>query len=215
MKQNRIIRKIFYYQLFAYILSSLTRTVGGMIDGIIIGQCLGIDSIAAFGIISPLLIAFAIFGTVVSKGAMNQFTKLIGEGQIEMARGIFSLSLIITVGAAVLVMFCILIFSAKLAGILGASGHAVHLLPKARAYLIGIAIGLPAINAMHVLNNYMTIDNDINLPVIASAVLTIINIIFDLLVVFVIHGDTFEIGFATSISYYVAVIVLLLHFRKK
>ena len=30
-----------------------------------------------------------------------------------------------------------------------------------------------------------------------------------------IHGDTFEMGLATSISYYVALMVLMLHFRKK
>ena len=31
----------------------------------------------------------------------------------------------------------------------------------------------------------------------------------------VFHGDTFEMGLATSLSYYIALVVLLMHFRKK
>ena len=52
-----IIRNTFYIQLTAFILLSLSSSVGSMIDGVVIGQFLGVDSIAAFGIINPLMIA--------------------------------------------------------------------------------------------------------------------------------------------------------------
>ena len=42
-----------------------------------------------------------------------------------------------------------------------------------------------------------------------------LRIIMDLIVAFVIHGDTLEMGLATSMSYYAGLAVLLLHFRKK
>ena len=45
-----IIRNTFYIQLTAFILLSLSSSVGSMIDGVVIGQFLGVDSIAAFGI---------------------------------------------------------------------------------------------------------------------------------------------------------------------
>lgn len=57
-----IIRNTFYIQLTAFILLSLSSSVGSMIDGVVIGQFLGVDSIAAFGIINPLMIAFSIIG---------------------------------------------------------------------------------------------------------------------------------------------------------
>ena len=59
-----IIRNTFYIQLTAFILLSLSSSVGSMIDGVVIGQFLGVDSIAAFGIINPLMIAFSIIGAV-------------------------------------------------------------------------------------------------------------------------------------------------------
>lgn len=215
MIRSKIIRNTFYVQLVAYILSSLTRTIGGMIDGVIIGQFLGVDSMAAFGIISPLMVGFALTGSIVASGSRYRYTMLIGEGQIKKAQGIYTLSVIVSVGIAALLMLIIIPLAGPIASLLGASGNAADLLPKAKDYLIGIAIGLPAINGMHILNNYMAIDNDVQLPVIASMVLTATDIILDIIVAFVIHGDTFEMGLATSISYTMAVLVLLLHFRKK
>lgn len=215
IQESRIIRNAFYLQVVTYILSELTQMIGSLIDGVIIGRCLGVESMAAFGIISPLMVAFSLFGTIIATGSRNLFTRLIGEGRIKDAQGIFSLSLIFSIGPAACFMLFILLFSEQIAMALGASGSAAYLLSKASAYLIGISIGLPAINAMKILCNYLPIDNDRQLPINASVVLTATNVILDLLVAFALHRDIFEMGAATSISYYMAVAVLLLHFRKK
>ena len=214
-QKSRIIRNTFYVQLAAFIVSSLTSTIGSMVDGVIIGQCLGVDSMAAFGIVTPLLIVFSLAGTMVSSGARNRFTRFVGEGKLEEAQGVFSMSCVMSVGFATVLMFVMLVFATPIAAFLGATGNAASLLPKARNYLIGIAVGLPAMNAMKILTGYMPLDNDRNLPVISSIVLTAVDIALDLLVAFVLHGDTLEMGLATSLSYYCAVATLLLHFRKK
>ena len=86
---------------------------------------------------------------------------------------------------------------------------------KTRGYLLGIAIGLPAMNVVRVMNAFVTIDNGGNLSVISSVTLTVVDIVLDIVVAFVIHGDTFEMGLATSISYYAALLVLLTHFRRR
>lgn len=214
-KGTRILRKTFFAQLFAYVISSLACCVGTLVDGIIIGQCLGTDSIAAFGIISPLMIAFSLGGAVVSSGARNRFARLMGGGELRQAQAVFSLSCVLAVGIGTAMMLPCLAFAAPISRFLGASGNAAHLLEKAQAYLVGIAVGLPAMNAMRILSAFMPIDNDRNLPIIASVVLTVTDVIFDLLAAFVLHGDTFEMGLATSLSYYAACAALLLHFRKK
>lgn len=213
--ESKLIRNTFYAQLFAFILSSLTQTLGSLIDGVIIGRCLGVDSMAAFGLISPLMVTFSIFGTIVSKGARNRYTLLLGEGKLKEAQGVFSLAMILSIGSAVILMLLIFIFATPFTALLGASGNAAHLMHKAKDYLISISIGLPAINVMKILTSFLPIDNDRRLPVVSSVVLSVTDIIFDLAVAFVIHGDTFEMGMATTISYYIAVAVMLLHFRQK
>jgi len=157
---------------------------------------------------------FSVFGAIVATGSRTRFSKLVGAGKVKEAQSIFSLSCIVSVGLATLAMAVILPFASPLAALLGACDNAASLLPKATGYLIGISLGLPAMNAMKTLTGYMPIDSDRHLPVIASIVLTGTDIIFDLGVIFM-HGDTFEMGLATSLSYYMAVGVLLLHFRKK
>lgn len=215
MNNSRILRKTFYAQVFAFFISSLTQTIGSMVDGVIIGQCLGTDSIAAFGIINPLLTVFSVFGAVVATGSRAVFTKLIGAGKKKEAQSVFSLSCVLSVGLASVLMALNLLFSTPIARLLGASGNAAELLPKASGYLVGVAIGLPAMNAVKTLSGYMAIDNDRSLPIIASVVLTAVDIALDLFVAFVLHGDTFEMGLATSLSYYAAALVLLTHFLKK
>ena len=186
-----------------------------MVDGVVIGQFLGVDSTAAFGIINPLMIAFSIIGAVVSAGARNRFTKLLGAGKTEQARNVFSLACILSTGIAAALMLFLIIFSGPVTSALGASGNTADLLPQARNYLIGISFGLPAMNLVRVLNGFMALDNDRNLPVISSIFLTVSDILMDLAAVLFFHGGTLEMGVATSISYYVALAVLLTHFRKK
>lgn len=212
---NNIIRDSFYSLLFVFVISSLTTSIGSLIDGVIIGQCLGVDSVTAFGIISPLMFVFALIGSIVSSGSRNRFTRIMGEGKIEEARGVFSLACILSVGMALLLMLIMLCFSGPISEMLGARGNAANILPKAQAYLIGIAIGLPAMNAVRTISAYMTIDSDKKLTIISTVVMTIANILMDLFVAFVIHGDTLEMGITTSLGYYIAFVVLLLHFRKK
>ena len=210
-----IIRNTFYIQLLAFIMLSLSSSVGSMVDGIVIGQFLGVDSIAAFGIINPLMIAFSIIGAVVSAGARNRFTSLLGAGKTEQARQVFSLACALSTGFAAALMLFLLVFSGPVTSALGASRNTAGLLPLARDYLIGISFGLPAMNLVRVLNGFMPLDNDRNLPVISSIFLTVSDIVMDLAAVLFFHGNTLEMGIATSISYYVALAVLLTHFRKK
>ena len=210
-----IIRNTFYIQLTAFILLSLSSSVGSMIDGVVIGQFLGVDSIAAFGIINPLMIAFSIIGAVVVAGARNRFTRLLGAGKTEQAKKVFSLACTLSAGFASALMLFLIIFSGQVTSALGASGNNAELLPLARGYLIGISFGLPAMNLVRVLNGFMPLDNDRNLPVISSVALTVSDVVMDLAAVLIFHGGTFEMGVATSVSYYVALVVLLTHFRKK
>lgn len=212
---SRIIRNTFYASLFVYIVSNMAATVGSLVDGILIGQFMGLDSIAAFGLASPIAMVYVLFGAVIATGARQRFTRRIGCGDLDGAKGIFTLSVLLSVGLAVFLMIVILVFASQISVMLGAAGNAAYLFEKTRNYLIGVAVGLPAMNAMRILNAYMAIDNDRNMPIISSVVLTAADILLDLLVIFVLHGDTLEMGLATSVSYYIAVAVMLLHFRRK
>ena len=58
---------------------------------------------AAFGLVSPVVIIFALIGAVVALGP-QPLHQMIGSGDMEGARGIYTLSLILGVGVSALVM---------------------------------------------------------------------------------------------------------------
>ena len=214
-ERYHIMRETVNANLGAYILTSLTSSVGSLIDGVIIGRCLGVDAMAAFGLVSPAVIVFSLSGAIIAAGARSRFTMMIAGGDREGASGIFTLSMLTGVGLSVLLMILMLVFSTPVCALLGATGSAAGLMDKARGYLAGIAIGMPAMNAVRVMNAYLTIDNDGRLTVLSSAVLTATDIVLDCVVAFVTHGGTFEMGLATSISHFAALAVVMTHFRRK
>ncbi len=211
---HHIIRNTFNASSVAYIIASMTTTAGALIDGVIIGQFLGLESMAAFGLVSPVIIVFAVLGATIAAGARNRFTLLVGNGDLAGARGIFSLSMILGAGISILLMAVVFIFADPICRFLGAEGSAAGLLEKTRGYLLGLAIGLPAINASRVLYAYMSIDSDRQLTIISSLAMTVVDIVLDVLIA-VTGGDTFGMGLATSISHYVSLGVLMTHFRRK
>ena len=168
---------------------------------------------AAFGLVSPVVIIFALIGAVVALGP-QPLHQMIGSGDMEGARGIYTLSLILGVGVSALVMAVFFFFADPICIGLGASGSAAGLLGQARGYLLGLALGLPAMNASRVMQNYMAIDNDRQLTVISSLVLTLVDIVLDVLIA-ASGGSTFGMGLATSLSHYAALSVLLTHLRRK
>ena len=211
---NRIIRNTFTVTMITYVLSSLTSSLGSMIDGVVIGQFLGVDAMAAFGLASPVLIVFALVGAVLSSGARNRFTLMVGKGDMAGARGVFTLSMVLSVGISVALMLLTMVFATPLCILLGAQGSAAGLLDQTRGYLLGFSIGLPGMNASRVLYGYMAIDNDRQLTVISSLALTLVDIVLDVLIA-AAGGGTFGMGLATAVSHYVQMGVLLLHFRRK
>ncbi len=56
------------------------------------------------------MVTFAVIGAVLSSGARNRFTRLVGTGRIREAQGVFSLSMILSVGCAVLLMLLMLLY---------------------------------------------------------------------------------------------------------
>ena len=214
-ESNRIIRNTFFLSYFTTIVSSMTVSIGALVDGVLIGQCLGVDSISAFGLVSPVIIIFSLITAMVSTGGRNRLVRLVGSGELEKARGVFTLSMILSVGSALLIMVVVLLFRTPIAIMLGATGNAAYLLDRTQGYLLGFGIGLPAMNAASTLTSYMTVDNNRNLIMISSIVMTVSDILLHLIVVFVIHGDTFEMGLATSIGHFINLLILLTHFRRK
>ncbi len=71
VRKNDLIGKLFFTSLSVFFLSTLTSTLGSLVDGIVIGNTMNTNSIAAYGLVTPLSFAFALIGSVLNSGSQN------------------------------------------------------------------------------------------------------------------------------------------------
>ena len=216
MKSNDIIlRKTFLATAVCMILESLAQSVGEMIDGIVIGRGLGHEAMAAFGICTPVITVCSVFGMVLAIGARTIFSEHLGAGKVEAAQKTFSLPFYLTMLFSFLFAAVSIVFATPITRLMGARDNAAHLTEQASTYFLGLCFGFPAKNGIKYLSSFMSIDNDKKLPVVATTVMTVADIIMDILVLKVFNGSMLGFGLATSISYWIAFLILCTHFFKK
>lgn len=213
-KEGGIIRSLYRSTVVSIVISAVAAMFGMLIDGVIIGKFLGTDCMAAYGLVTPLFSIITAVSGVLAIGAQVSCAKQLGAGKADRARQIFSVCILATVIISLIAIVILLIFCRPLCTIMGAKKNAEELLPLAEAYLYGISPGILPVMLLFVFNSLMRLDGDANQVIAAVVIMTIFDIAGDLLVALVLHAGMAGMGISTAISYYAALFVLLLHFRK-
>ena len=80
-----MIKKLTKQMLLAQVLSVLTTSICMLVDSLVIGRCLGVGAVAAYGLSSPILLIIGGIGTILSAGVQASCSKSIGQGLIDEA----------------------------------------------------------------------------------------------------------------------------------
>ena len=214
-RKHSIVEEVFGKLLATYMLNTFTWAIGTLVDGAIIGHFLGLDSMAAYGLIWPLTLIYALTGSIISGGARSLYTRLVGQGKTDEANNAFSLACVMSLVLSCCMVLLTLVFLSPLAGLLGANGRNEFLRPLICQFLSGIIIGLPFDNGAKILSGFMGIDSDQRRVVIATIAMTITDIAGDLAVVLVFHGGMYMLGITTALGQVVFFSVLATHFLRK
>jgi len=209
-----MIRKLFQQTVASQIVSAMAVTLCLLIDSIMIGRFLGVDAMAAYGFTNPVLLAFAAFGALLSAGIQVVCSKAMGSGDEKKINRCFSLCIIIALVVSLIGVAVVLIFVNPLCRALGAE-EGTEVFRLTRRYLIGFVIGAPAFIGAQILVPFLQMAGQRVRLVIAVLSMTIADVIFDLLVVFVLKWDTLGMGLASTLSYYLAVGVGIVYFFQK
>ena len=214
-KKTNIISDLFRGSLLIMTLAFVTATIGMIVDGLVIGRFLGEKAMSASGLVSPVFLILCAIGGAFSAGAQNVCARHMTVGESRRANQAFTLTIVwILLISAVFMLFGFLLRTPIAYG-LGANGEEAELMDMTRDYLTGILIGVPAIMLALALAPFMELDNDRPAAVIAVVLMTVVNISMDLLNVKVFHGGMFGMAIATTTSYYLGLIPLLVHIFRK
>lgn len=214
-KNDRIIKELFTGSLWVMIMAFVTTTIGMFVDGIVISNFLGPDAMASMTLVSTVFMVVLAIGGAYSAGSQSLCTQYMGRGDMDKSNQILSLTTLMMILTAGILIVIGLIFTSPITTLLGARGSNAYLQADANAYLRGISLGIPAIFISLVFAPFMQIDNDRPLAVIAVVAMTVVNIGLDLANVFVFHGGMFGMAMATTVSYYLSAVILTSHFFKK
>ena len=213
-KQDKLISRLFKDTLVIFLLSMFVSTIGYIIDGVITGEFLGTEAIAAFGLTMPYQRFVTIFPSVIVLGMQVMCSKFLGRGELREANGIFSLAMAAALSTAIFLTAGTFLFPEQIADILGAEESLKEIRPLTIDFLQAYALGLPAIAAVTIFTPIMQLDNDRHQAVVSAVVLSFSDIAGDLINVIVLDGGLWGMGIATAVSYWIAAGVLLQHFFK-
>ena len=212
-----MIKKVFKQMLVAQILSAMTVMLCMLVDSIMIGRFLGEESMTAYGLATPVLLVFAAFGSMLSAGIQVMCGKTMGSGDIKATNACFSVSVFLAAAISVAGTVLVLIFSGPICTLLGAGrpdpGNTVFFLTQ--DYLRGFIIGAPAFIFAQIMVPYMQISGNRTLLVAAVIAMTLSDVGFDILNVFVLKRGTLGMGLASSLSYYIAFFIGISYFLGK
>ena len=214
-KKEKILNKVFINALVAYALGDVATVIGPLVDSAVIANYLGVEAVAAIGLFSPFLMFITIIGSMIAGGSRALYTNLIGKGELDKANFVFTFSCIMAIVFSSVVSIFGIVFSDKIAILLGAQGSQANLRPLLSSYVRGILLGITFLSTSKVISGYMHLDQDSKRAVYSLAGMTIANIIGDFVVVFVIKGDIYGIALATTFGNFVWFLILMGHFLKK
>ena len=200
-----MIKKLVRQMLAAQVLSALTVSLCLLIDNLMIGRYLGERALTAYGLASPVLLVIGAVGSMLCAGTQVACGKSLGRGDKEETDIGYSSAAATAVVFSLVFTLLVVLTRVPLAKLLGADEPA--LLENTSSYMAGFIIGAPASVGALILVPFLQMAGQSNLLIAAVLGMTVADVAFDLLNVLVFHGGMFGMGLASSLSYYVAMLI--------
>lgn len=217
MKQagsNQLIRKTIIGYAFTFSVVELSGTISQLIDGIIVSNALGAETMAAYGLAAPYFYMVSMFSGIIAVGLQAVLSNALGSGDKKKLSDAISTGLWCMLAVAAVVTVLGLTFSSPLCRLLGATGDNARLFPELHGYTVAWFIGVPGYVAYTVLSPLVVLDGNKRCMRVAVIVQAAVNVLGDILAVTFWKNGLFGIAFATSMDFYAALIVLLTNFLR-
>ena len=200
-----MVKKLVRQMLPAQIVSALTVTLCLLIDNIMIGRFLGDQALAAYGFASPLLLVIGAVGSMLCAGVQVACGKSLGKGDQEETNVGYASAIAVAAAFSIVFTVLVVLLRVPLSKALGADSP--ELLADTSGYIAAFCIGAPASMAALILVPFLQMSGKSGLLITAVLSMTVSDVVFDLLNVYVFHGGMIGMGLASALSYYVAVLV--------
>ena len=214
--QRDVISKMFFSASIAMMFTVLVGTAAQFLDGVITSRFLGNDAYSAIALFGPLNGLFLMLASFIASGNQIVCAGYIGEGKKDTANSVFTFSVLVgLLISAILILLCVVMPDPLMAycGVTKVGKPVLY--ENMLSYLRGYLFGIPALIAVQILGPIVVLDNGKKIFSISAIVLCVTDIVLDLLNALVLHGGTFGMGIATSVSLTVQCGILVVFLLRK
>ena len=206
------VSKVFIKFAIPAILANLLTMSAFFTDGILVGQFIGSEGLAAVNLIFPAFIMIGATGVVVAAGSSALVGRYLGEDNKKEANNVFNLALVLCMIFSVAISGSVLFFVDGITGFLGATGSLYDL---TREYFSIILIFFGLILTSFVLEFFIRNVGDSVFPIISTGIASVINVVLTYVFLTVFDMGLAGAAWATGISFTFSIILLSTYFLRK
>ncbi len=201
-----------FFRLLPYqILLIVINAINGIVDSLFASNSIGQESMSAIGLFAPMTHFLYALSIMLVSGSQLLYGLYIGKNP-ERIRSVFSVDIIISTGISVLTSLLLVIGAVTNATSVFTDSAEVQAMFN--DYLIGQAIGVPALVLGQQLFAFLSLENQTKRTMAASLSCFGVNALMDLLFIVVIPMGTFGLGLASSVSEWVFLIVQAMYYLR-
>lgn len=207
-RNSKLVNRKFLYYLIPSILMIFAMQFSSLLDGILIGNLISNQALAATSLVMPILYVIQAPGFALGVGGSIVVANKLGKRDIEGAKKAFSISIII--GVAISMVFALISFfvSSPLAKLFGEASY-----EDSYPYIYMYLLTNPIITLALLIGSFMAVDNN---PKLSSLFYIISNVAKVGLEVLFIHlWGMYGAALSTAAGFVVAFAILPFYFRSK
>ena len=199
----------FFKYLIPSLVGLIAMTSASLVDGIFIGNYVGVAALAAVNLIIPITALLFGVGIMLAIGGSVRAGKYLGEGNTAAASAIFSKTLIFVAVYGVAVILLGLVLEQQLFTVLGATEALFPLMSEYYRIILPFFFAQLIVIVQYF---FVRLDRFPNLAAVALAVGSLINIILDYLFIAVYGWGLQGAAFATGLSQAIPMLVMAVYF---
>ena len=207
------LRRRYFRYLFAFVLTALSTMLGNILDGIIAGQFIGADAVAAIGTSRPLTQGFYTLHLLIGAGGGMLVGLAIGKKCRDEANAVFRavVGVMVVIAAAVTAVGFTMPQAVTRLFCTNAA-----LQPLAEPYVFWMMIGAFAYFGMYLMQTYVAVDGEPGLVTGAVVVDNTVNVILSVVLIKYFSMGVAGAAIGTVVGHALAMLMLfILHWGRK
>lgn len=213
MERNAfLINKKIHQYILPGVLMTVAMQLGNVVDGMIVGNILGSDAMAAIEISMPVLLILQMPAMMLAMGGAAEAAVLLGKRSTQEADGVFSAALM----AGLILSLIFAVFTPFLPGALAMalSGNGT-LAALVEPYIAVNFGGIPILTLAIIFCYFMNADNHPQLGSALFIIANVVNLALDLVFLKGLKIGMAGSALATVIGYLTGMVTVLFYFRSK